>query len=75
MLLLKDELKRLRMTSAENQSVIQIYSPFSPVGKRMNLLKQDSSYYTGISVLAAVIILLIIEIYKPERYRKRVLAN
>ncbi|MFI5152026.1 MAG: hypothetical protein ACHQET_01750 [Chitinophagales bacterium] len=70
-LALKDELKRLRVVSAESQSVIQVYSPFSPVGKRMNLLKQDSSYYTGTMVMAAIVILLIIEIYRPERGRKK----
>ena len=74
-LAIKDELKRLRMTSAENQSVIQVYSPFNPVGKRMNLLKQDSSYYTGITVLAAIIILLIIEIYRPARTREKGRVN
>ena len=71
-LTLKDELKNARNTFASNQDIIQVYSGFNPIGQKQNVLKQDSATYTIMAVSFALILLIIIEIYKAVgKYDKR----
>ena len=76
LLTLKDELSAVRRNSAETQSIIQIYSGFSPVGQRMNVLKQNSAGYAIKSVILVLLLLMVIEIYKAGgKYEDRGLKN
>jgi hypothetical protein len=63
MLRMQDELKKSRARSATEKNVIEIYSPFNPVGKKVSFV-QSVSWSAFYGFLAALIILLLISIYK-----------
>ena len=63
-MMLKDELTALRMKNAEQQDIIQVQSPFSPIGKQQSIYNQ--SYFKSAlnGLVLAFFILLIISVYK-----------
>ncbi|MEO8582505.1 MAG: hypothetical protein ABI415_01845 [Flavitalea sp.] len=63
MLELQDELKRTRTRSAIEKNIIEVYSPFNPVGKKVSFFKSVSNF-TLIGFFSAVGILLLIGIYR-----------
>lgn len=63
-LLLKDELSNLRAKSADQQDIIQVYSPFNPIGKQQGLYNQ-SYFSTALKgLILTFAILLGIALYK-----------
>jgi hypothetical protein len=61
---LKDELRTLRNNSMDNQQIIQVFAPFNPLGKRLNLFRQNSLTYAINLTSLVLILLIIIEVYK-----------
>ena len=57
-LLLKDELNSLRAKSASEQDIIQVYSPFNPLGKQQSVYSQSyfKSALNGLILTFAVLI-------------------
>jgi hypothetical protein len=63
-LLLKDELSSLRAKSASEQDIMQVYSPFNPLGKQQSVYSQ--SYFKSAlnGLILTFAILLGIALYK-----------
>ncbi|HTQ66174.1 MAG TPA: hypothetical protein VMI12_15360 [Puia sp.] len=61
---LKDELRALRTTSMDNQEIIQVFAPFNPLGRRLNLFRQNTLGYAINLTVLVLILLAIIEVYK-----------
>ncbi len=71
---MKDELRATRNNAMDRQDIIQVFSPFTPYGKKLNLLRQNSASYAIDSIVLVLILLIIIDIYKAldktEKQRK-----
>jgi hypothetical protein len=63
-MMLKDELTAVRMKNADQQDIIQVYSPFSPIGRQQSIYSQ--SYFKSAlnGLILAFLILLFISVYK-----------
>lgn len=71
---LQDELRESRSRSIAEQNVIEIYSPFNAVGRRVSFLNQSIGKYSLLGLVLSVIILFSIALYKEllklEKRRK-----
>jgi hypothetical protein len=71
---LKDELNAVRKDMVNNQEIIQVYASFNPVGRKLSIFRQSAIQYTYQALVLALVILLLIELYKAlnnyERNRK-----
>lgn len=63
MLELQDELKKARKRSVAEKDIIEVYSPFSPSGKKGSFFNSVSRFLL-IGFLGAIIILVLIALYK-----------
>jgi hypothetical protein len=63
LLKLQDELKKSRLRSATEKNVIEILSPFNPVGKKISFVKSVGTMAL-IGILSTLAILLLIAFYK-----------
>lgn len=64
MLQLKDELKMVRSQAVIENDILQVYAPFSSVGQSAGLLENKIFKYAYIGTLMALIIILVIALYK-----------
>jgi len=60
---LKDELKKVRSQSIVSQDIVQVYSPFNPVGQKSSVFRQNTFYYTVMGFMLALFILISIKLY------------
>lgn len=63
-LALKDELIAVKRRSIEKNNIIQVYSDFNNVGTRVSKLREDFIIYTEIALLAALILLILVRLYR-----------
>jgi hypothetical protein len=63
-LALKDELIDVKRRSIEKNNIIQVYSDFNNVGTRVSKLREDFIIYTEVALLAALILLLLVRLYR-----------
>jgi hypothetical protein len=61
---LRDELKSARASSLMSQEIVQVYSPFSPVGREVSLFRQNIFQNAITGLLLMLIILVGISFYK-----------
>lgn len=70
----KDELRSIRNSTLNKQEIVQVSASFNPVGRKVSILKQTIFTTTVQVVILALIILIIIEIYRAlgsyERRKK-----
>lgn len=64
MLELKDELKIIKNNAVLEKNILQIYSPFGPVGQKVGFLEQKVVQYALYGLLAALMITSVLSIYK-----------
>jgi hypothetical protein len=59
---LKDELTTLRMKNVDQQDIMQVYSPFSPIGKQQGVYSQSyfKSALNGLIVTFAILLALVL---------------
>jgi hypothetical protein len=64
MLVLKDELKSTRNNSLASQEIVQVYSPFNPVGKEVPLFRQNVFRNALTGFLLMLFLLIVISLYR-----------
>jgi hypothetical protein len=64
MLELIEELKRSRTRSVTEQEIIEVYSPFNPVGQKVSFLQQSVGRYTLMGLIAGLVIVLLMGLYR-----------
>lgn len=67
MIQISEDLKEMRARAATENEIIQILSPFNPVGKRISFFRQSVGQYGLIGLSLAIITLLLISLNKYLR--------
>jgi hypothetical protein len=71
-LLLKDELIQAKRKAIEEQEILQVFSGFMPTGIKVTaIIRQSYIRYAIWGLLAALVLLLIIELFKFLNYHER----
>jgi hypothetical protein len=64
MIQISDDLKRARARAATEKDIIEILSPFNPVGRKISFLRQSVTQYALTGFIVTLVILLFISLYK-----------